>query len=279
MNESPITLKSLLFILSFATIILLGIFCFSFFDTRTKVVFCNVGQGNATYFRVDNSVDILVDAGPDTSVLKCLGKHMPFYDRTLDYVIISHPQNDHFYGLIPILDRYTVKNVMTTPFNSPDANYQLLKKKLKSKSVPIYFPSSGSHMKVLNGTLTYLWPSRDILVQGLGKNEDVNDTSVIVSYRENDKSVLLTGDAPFSILDKALTYNQNHIDILQMPHHGSSTGMTFNLLKKIHPAESIISVGKKNPYGHPTKEILRILQTQKIPYERTDEKGDIVIKL
>ena len=90
-------------------LVLLSTYLFTLPDGRLHLVFCNVGQGDSTYIRTPSNLDMLIDGGPDDKVLSCLGRHMPFYDRTLDVVVLSHPQADHMRGLISVIQRYNVK--------------------------------------------------------------------------------------------------------------------------------------------------------------------------
>src|SRR3989344_3949853 len=92
-----------------------GAFWLSLPDGRLHLVFCNVGQGDAIFIHFPNGADMLVDGGPDNKVLNCLGRHMPFYDRTINILVLTHPQKDHFGGLITVLDRYAVSNYITVP--------------------------------------------------------------------------------------------------------------------------------------------------------------------
>src|SRR3972149_6329793 len=89
--------------------ILLTSYFFSLPDGKLHIIFCDVGQGDAAYIRTPNNQDMLIDGGPDDKVLSCLGRHMPFYDRTIDVVVLTHPQKDHLQGLISVVERYTVK--------------------------------------------------------------------------------------------------------------------------------------------------------------------------
>src|SRR3989338_10871213 len=92
----------------FIGIILLFSYIFSLSDNKLHLIFCDVGQGDAIYIRMPDNSDLLIDGGPNDKVLSCLGKHMPFYDRTIDVVVLSHPQTDHLQGLISVIDRYNV---------------------------------------------------------------------------------------------------------------------------------------------------------------------------
>ena len=139
---------------------LLGVwFLLSLFDTRTKIVFCDVGQGDAAYIRVHNRIDILIDAGPDNSVLECLGRHMPFWDKTIEYSFISHPQSDHYGGFPTILEHYSVKNLYAIPLDNEKNEFAKQIALFKKKGVRIQYIDQGNTLRVLASTLTVLWPT------------------------------------------------------------------------------------------------------------------------
>src|SRR3990167_8084226 len=128
MNNSPISKKSLLQAFLFSATIVLVVFILQFFDTHTTVVFCDVGQGDGAYIRIHNKIDLIIDAGPANGMMmQCLGKYMPFYDRTLEYLFLSHPQIDHYGGLLEILKRYKVVNFYTISFRGSGKNITQLK--------------------------------------------------------------------------------------------------------------------------------------------------------
>ena len=104
-------------------------------DGRMHLVFCNVGQGDAAYIRAPNGVEILIDGGPDVRVLDCLQKNMAFYDRTIDLLILSHPQSDHLTGLIEVVKRYNVKQVLDTSARTDAGIDKLWRKILTDRNI------------------------------------------------------------------------------------------------------------------------------------------------
>lgn len=309
MFSSPISKKSLFKIVIFSVIFLIVGFFSSLYDKQTKVVFCDVGQGDASYIRVKNQVDILVDAGPDKKVLTCLGKYMPFYDRKIELAILSHPQKDHFGGFLYLLDRYQIEKILISPLDNPSQSFKQLKKKLSQKKISIYFPKAGTKIKILNDSLNFYWPTEEFIAKNLilplsyldndrRQNEqdilrvlgasslDDNNFSLVLSFEENNFRVIYTGDATPQVLNTLdlsvvtpSSGNETKTTILKIPHHGSKNGLTKKFLQLANPMVAVISVGKKNSYGHPAKEILEMLQASKIKIKRTDEEGDIIFKL
>ena len=276
MQESPVTLKSLLFTLLVSIFVLLIVFIFQFTDSRTKIVFCDVGQGDAAYIRIRNQIDLLIDAGPDHKVLQCLGKYMPFWDREIELAFITHKDLDHYGGFIHIIDRYQIDKLITVNSKSSGKSYKRLEEKAQSKNIAFQFYAIGSKIKILDSYILFFWPP-----EGL-KAVDDNEYSLVFLFQEKNFKVLFTGDSSPKALQKLMQINSKKglfqlkkIDVLKVPHHGSSNGLTSSFLKLADPKVAVISVGLDNPYGHPTKQTLDLLEAKNIQIKRTDKNGDI----
>ena len=272
---------------------------FAFFKTlpdgKLHLVFCNVGQGDASYIRLPNNQDILIDGGPDDKVLSCLGRHMPFYDRTIDMVFLSHPQADHLNGLVSVLERYSVKYYSSGPEGNTTAGYQKLKKLITDKNIIVRNLYAGDRIGFGDVFITGIWPSREWIAGKLENNNLVEGNSNRVlgastSYKEiNDFSevllltfgrfdALFTGDADSHIQPEILNANPylTSVKVLKTPHHGSRTGIFEAFLEKVKPSLAVISVGK-NSYGHPSPEIIGRLKTIGSQILRTDQGADVEI--
>lgn len=254
-------------------------FIVSSLDTHTKIVFCDVGQGDAAYIRIANRVDVLIDAGPDRTVLSCLSRHMPFYDRTIELAFISHPQKDHFGGFIYLLERYFVKLLVFSPVRTKKASYQKLLDSIKSKKIAVKPHFAGDYIDILGGKLEFYWPTEDYLKSFNSQIDDPNEISQILVFRQGSSAVLFTGDITYQILGRLLEQSIPTVDILKVPHHGSKTGLNPKILGLADPQVSVISVGKRNKYGHPSPKILDILKAAKTKIRRTDIEGDIIFKI
>lgn len=270
--------KNLILPLLFSLLVVLLLFSLTYFDQRTKIIFCDVGQGDAAYIRIKNKTDILIDAGPNQKVLECLGKYMPFYDRTIEYAILSHPQIDHFGGFINVLDHYQIKSFYTTPLVSQSKSFTTLNNQLQQHRIKVHFLTAHDHLIIQKDIVTIFWPKKELISNQITE-EEMNDFSLILSFQENDFTALFTGDASPFALNGLEEQPVSHVSVLKIPHHGSKYGLTKNFLQLANPQVGVISVGKNNSYGHPTKEILDMLKASKTKILRTDEKGDIVFKL
>jgi len=278
MEGVRITKKQIILILVFSFLSFLGYFFYLNLDPRTKIVFCDVGQGDATYIRIKNKVDVLIDAGPDKKILTCLGKHMPFWDKKIEMSFLSHPNKDHYNGFYFINERYKIEYFVTIENAFVSQNYKRLIDRLKKNKVSILKMFQNDQVNILNSRFLFLWPSKNFV-----SSQD-NDYSHLLLFQEGEFKALFTGDASSKILNLIANNNYFHsllkdIDILKIPHHGSKNGLTKNFVETIKSKIAVISVGKNNPYGHPAKKILEMFQAKKIKIKRTDEKGDIIIKI
>ena len=277
MEGVRITKKQIILILIFSFLSFLGYFLFQNLDPQTKIVFCDVGQGDATYIRIKNKVDVLIDAGPDRKILTCLGKYMPFWDKKIELAFLSHPNKDHYQGFFFINNRYKIDKLITTEGPFVSQTYKKLITDLKKNRVLILKKFQGDQINILNDRFLFLWPVKDYF-----SSED-NDYSHLLLFQEDDFKALFTGDASPKILNFIVRTNYidfiKNINLLKIPHHGSKNGLTKNFLSISNPKIAVISVGKNNAYGHPVKEVLEMLKAKNIKIKRTDEEGNIVFKL
>lgn len=258
-------------------------------DGKLHLVFCDVGQGDAAYVRLPDGRDMLVDGGPNDRVEGCLGRHMPFWDRRLNLVVLTHPQKDHLQGLVEVLRRFRVDYFVHSDIANATDGYRELMTVLKQKSVPEKLVSRGENISIGRTKLVVLWPSDEQLALGktgntlgasvgLASPDNLNDYSVVLLLDYGSFQALLPGDADNHVnqafVGRALP--DNTLEVLKVPHHGSRTGMTSEFLDWLKPRLAVISVGK-NSYGHPAPEILQMLKDRDIKTLRTDQAGDIEV--
>lgn len=248
-------------------------------DKKLHVVICDVGQGDAIFIRTPSGSDILIDGGPDDSVLNCLGKHMPFWDRTLEIMILTHPHADHLTGLIDVAKRYRVLSFGSGKIINPTSAYKELVRQLEQDHAKQIFLWQDDRFTIKDGiSLKTLWPTHEWVDQNSvsGENLDENGFSAIELLNYKNFTALFTGDAQASDIEK-IDSIVGGVDLLKVPHHGSRFGLTAEILDILNPKIAAISVGKSNKYGHPTAFILDLLKSKNIKTLRTDQQSDIEI--
>jgi competence protein ComEC len=274
--------------LTFAFLALIGIFVNDisrFNDGKLHLVICNVGQGDAIFIKTPKGDDILIDGGPDELVLNCLSNHMPFWDKTIEVMVLTHPHADHLTGLISVLKRYQVIHYFTENVKNDTLIYKRLQDILAEKKVTAKYTFSGDRIDFSDKTsLLTIWPDKIWFDnQKLQDNQDlvkdnisldVNGFSVIQKLSYGNFTALLTGDAGVLIEDR-IANQVGEIDLLKVPHHGSKTGMSDYFLSQTNPSLAVISVAAKNRYSHPAKIILDLLQKHNIKTLRTDINGEV----
>lgn len=252
-------------------------------DRDLHLITCNVGQGDATVL-VYKNIQILVDGGPDRKVLDCLGKYLPFWDRAIELVILTHPDKDHFGGLIDVFRRYRVGSYMYNPIAVSKPEYKVLENVVGRGYQTTIPPHAGQILRLGMIRLDIVNPSGQLPADSGEQKVELEVTDAesnaysIVSVVSFGKfKALLTGDMPPDISDRLAAENAvGQVNYIKIPHHGSKNGLTLNLLKALEPKLAVISVGK-NLYGHPAGEILKMLTDEGIKYLRTDQIGDIEV--
>ena len=229
-------------------------------EKKLHLIACDVGQGDAILATLGD-IQILTDGGASNKVLDCLGKHMPFWDREIELVILTHPDKDHFKGLIEVFRRYRVDNFLSNGLKSGSYEYQVLTNEVGGGSTKSIIAKDGTRIGVGKIRLEIL----------------DNAYSIVSLLRFGSFKALLTGDITSEVSD-SLAINQaiGSVQYIKIPHHGSKNGLTLKLLEAVMPKLAVISVGN-NSYGHPHEETLKILRDSDTKILRTDQLGDVEV--
>ena len=239
-------------------------------DGLLKVYFLDVGQGDSIFVETPNGNQILIDGGPDNKVIQKLAKVMPFYDHDIDVVIASHPHADHIAGLINVLERYEVKNILQARegYNSPVV--PAWQDAVQGEGANEIEAIAGKIIEFGNGVvLKIIYPKESLEGQTV-KNPNNSSVVMVLDYKETE--ILLVGDIEAKV-EKELLNDNIGADILKVGHHGSKTSTTVNFLEKVSPQVAFIEVGSKNKFGHPSPEVIQRLENSGIKYYRTDLDG------
>jgi competence protein ComEC len=245
-------------------------------DDKLRVSFLDVGQGEAILIQ-KGSQQVLVDGGPSPQALALeLGERMPFWDRTIELVVLSHPHADHLTGLVDTIQRYRVERVLypESDYGSPLCQQWL--ELIGEKDIECTIARAGQEINLGNGVkIAVLNPPIPPLSD---TNSDVNNNSVVLSLSAGRVSFLLTGDiereAEFKLIARGDDLSGT---VLKVGHSGSQTSTTAEFLAEVSPAVAVISVGKDNRFGHPSSDVMERLEERLGTGNiyRTDEQGTI----
>jgi competence protein ComEC len=244
-------------------------------DNRLHISFLDVGQGDAILIQTPSHHNILIDGGPSPQDINLeLGKKLPFWDKDIDLVVLTHPQDDHLAGLIEVLRRYKVKQVLESDFPCDTANCKEWAKVIEEKKIKHNLAVVGQKIRLGSATeLEALQPEKPFL---RGTSSDVNNNSVVLRLAMGNASFLLAGDMEEEAEGKLLAQKTDIKSIvLKVAHHGSKTATSQRFLTAVDPQVAIISVGAENRFGHPDQETLDRLANEKV--YRTNLQGTIEI--
>lgn len=239
-----------------------------------QVSFLDIGQGDSIFFRTPDDYFLLIDGGPNMSVLEQLADVMPRYNRTIDLMVLTHPHADHVNGLVEVLKRFDVKRVMLTGTPSKNPYYQELFKLCDKFKIPIYFGQAKNDIKF--GKYMYLdivWPDRSMIGKPFN---NLNNASLTIRAITPNHIIFLGGDAEVEEEHEMLNFGFDlSADILKAGHHGSKTASSAEFLDAVTPNTAVIQSGEDNSFGHPHKETLEKFLKRAIKVRRNDIEGRI----
>ncbi len=246
-------------------------------DRRGVLTFAmlNIGQGDALYIESPTGTQVLVDGGPDRNLMKEIPHVMPWYDKHIDMLVVTNPDQDHYSGFIPLLQQYSTDVVMEAGTVGHSPMYPVLEKEIADKKIPRIVARRGQVVDLGGGAyLQILFPDRD--VSGLSSN----DGSIVMKLVYGDTSVMLQGDSTATMEHYLVGLNTGELQstILKAGHHGSRTSTIEEYVRAVAPQWAVISSGVNSEYGHPHKETLDTLAKLNIPALDTCVMGDIIFR-
>jgi len=260
---------------------------------QLRIIACDVGQGDGILLISSSGKQILVDGGPGTKIADCLSQKMPFWDRTVEMVVLTHPERDHLEGLLEVLARYKVKMIMTTGVVNDTELFRAWQKAIGDEGAKIYTPKAGDRLVIdsISGrtlSMDVLWPtSEKLAIWKIVPPTELNESSIVLKVnlgpsvfdpeaqtrRADGFCAYLVGDIPRETLEKVLT---GKCQVLKISHHGSKTGTNQAILDSVDPKIAIIQVGK-NSFGQPSKEVIDLLESKGVNIYRNDLNSIIEI--
>lgn len=243
-------------------------------DTKNsiKVSYIDVGQGDSALIQV-NGKNLLIDAGTNESTNKLISYLDKQNIKKLDYVVATHPHEDHIGGMDTVIKKYDIGEFYAPKKLANTKTFESMMNALKSKNLKINVAKAGVNLDLgKNVKCEMIAPNAD-------NYEDVNNYSAVIKITYGNSKFLFTGDA--EKLSEKEILNKNYdisADVLKVGHHGSSSSSSKPFLDKVAPKIAIISCGKNNDYGHPHRETMNELTKRKIQVYRTDVDGTIVLR-
>jgi beta-lactamase superfamily II metal-dependent hydrolase len=241
--------------------------------SELRAWFFDVGQGDAILLDTPTNQQILIDGGPDSTVVSELARALPFGDKDLDLIVVTHNHADHLKGLTEVLRHYSVAQIWISGAIHTTETYRDFLEAAKQKQIPVQIVSAGTTAAFggLQGVVLH-----PLTVQTGQSPANQHDADIVTYWTYGSQSLLLTGDAESE--HEAAMLGRGIVKpavILKVGHHGSRTSTSQAFLEKVSPRYAVIQVGAKNKFGHPTAETLTRLTNFGAEILRTDLLGTI----
>lgn len=252
----------LIFISLIIAAVLAWLAVFEIPERQLEISFIDVGNGDAILIQTPSRQQVLVDGGPDPEdVCIALGDELPFWDKSLDLVVLTHPDEDHIVGLIEVLDRYKVEKVLEPGLEVDTPVYREWLRLIDDKNIQRIIAQAGQKIELGNGVKINVLHPQESLESGTGS--DTNNNSVVLRLVCNEISFLLTGDIQQET-EQDIIYRGDCMNstVLKVAHHGSDTSSCSQFLAAVDPQVAVISVGKENFFGHPDVDVLARLRNE-----------------
>jgi len=242
-----------------------------------EVYFFDVGQGDCILIRTPENQDILIDGGPDDKVVSHLGSTLPFWDRDIELLILTHPHEDHVAGIPDVMKKYEIDKILYMDVDYENTNFEEMKRMIEENGIeagPTYWGDIFYFDSEIRLETIYPFVNSD-----LDEFEDLNDTSIVNRLVYGETEILLTGDAGEPVEEEIIGNNIDiEADILKAGHHGSKYSSSLEFIEAIEPESSIFQVGAGNQFKHPHFVTLYNFDRYGIDIYRNDEQGTIKVE-
>ncbi len=238
-------------------------------DKNFQIHFFDVGQGDAIFIKTPENHQVLIDGGKNDQILERLSEVMPFFDKEIDLVILTHPDLDHLGGLIEAIHRYKFNMVLITGIALDDDYYSEFLDEIGKQNGSVIFANQDSDFLLGDVQIDVLFPFEKLVGESFA---NTNLSSIVSKISYFDHEILLTGDMEKEIESLLISKNNLSAEILKIGHHGSKTSSSEEFLKQVSPEYAVIQCGKNNSYGHPHEETLEAIRNAGIKkILRTDQ--------
>ena len=233
-----------------------------------RVHFIDVGQADSAFIELGNGQTMLIDAGRSGGDVVDYIRNLQY--ETIDYVVASHPHDDHIGGMATVLNSFNIgKMYMPKQAHTISAFTNMLDV-IENKGIDLYTAKVGTNI-LSSGNINI-----DVLAPFSESNSNLNNVSAVVRITYGKTVMLFTGDAEH-VIENQLLHSGIDADVLKVGHHGAGSASSRSFIKEVSPEVAVISVGEGNSYGHPHADTLAILNEVGANIYRTDEQGTIVV--
>jgi len=238
--------------------------------------FLDIGQGDSILIQTPSDKIILIDGGPGTKILTELNEILPFLEKSIDLMVLTHPHSDHIEGLVPVLKRYDVKAALITGVSYTNTYYEEFLENLRQEA-DVYFAYADQDFDFGDGVyLDVIYPFESIAGESF---ENVNNSSIVIRLTYGDNEILLAGDSEVEVEEKLLESGVILAsDVFKASHHGSRTANSADFLEAISPQTVVIQVSDDNSFGHPHQESLDVFEEIGAKVYRNDLDGRITLE-
>ncbi len=261
-----------------------------------EVVFLDIGQGDAILIKTPYGQNILIDGGPDNTVIKRLAENFSWWDKKIDLMILTHPHDDHVSGLIDVIKRYKVEKILYTGVVHSSPDYLAWLELIRDRKIPLTIIDRPQIIEFgENCELQIIYPHESLL----GKEvSNLNNSSIVAKLVYGQTKFLLAGDIELEVEQELLNLTPhrrqgfggqaspspfkgegNLIDlsaqVFKANHHGSDTSNSTEFLQAVQPEIVVIQVGADNNFGHPSRRVIKRLERIGAQVFRNDLDGTV----
>ena len=233
-----------------------------------RVHFIDVGQADSAFIELGNGQTMLIDAGRSGSDVVDYIRNLQY--ETIDYVVASHPHDDHIGGMATVLNSFNIGKMYIPKQAHTISAFTNMLDVIENKGIDLYTAKAGTNI-LSSGNINI-----DVLAPFSESNSNLNNASAVVRITYGKTVMLFTGDAEH-VIENQLLNSGIDADVLKVGHHGAGSASSSSFIKAVSPDIAVISVGEGNSYGHPHADTLAILNEVGADIYRTDEQGTIVV--
>lgn len=233
----------------------------------------DVGQGDASLIQTESSMQMLIDGGPSSRVTEEIDQVMPLFDRTIELVMLTHPDSDHANGIQSVLEAYRVRALILTGVVRDSGALRGILEKAEAEKIPVYLAEEGMRIEIGGVLVRVLSPEQALFGRKL---ERTNNTGIVTEIVYGEHTLLFPADIDTMVEDRLIERGMlGDVTFLKVAHHGSKNASQETFLRVTQPDVAVISVGRDNRYGHPASEVMRRLESFRARVLRTDTEGRI----